>query len=121
MAVTTVRYRTIAIDASDETAIASFARRSLTLFSASASAQSFKGYPCTDDCSGHEAGYEWAERKDDTDPDDCAGNSNSFIEGCRAWAEEQAPQKTSDDPGDTGRRRAMSARGQVVRPVHHSE
>src|SRR5436853_2639709 len=42
----------------------------------------FHGYVCTVDCSGHEAGYEWAEEHDITDPDDCGGNSESFIEGC---------------------------------------
>jgi hypothetical protein len=49
----------------------------------------FMGAPCTDDCSGHEAGYQWAEEKGIDDPDDCSGNSNSFVEGCRAYAEEQ--------------------------------
>ena len=48
----------------------------------------FKGLPCTVDCSGHEAGYDWASEKGITDPDDCGGNSNSFIEGCRSYAEE---------------------------------
>ncbi len=48
----------------------------------------FHGYTCTQDCSGHEAGYNWAENKGITDPDDCGGNSNSFIEGCRSYAEE---------------------------------
>jgi hypothetical protein len=43
---------------------------------------------CTDDCSGHEAGYEWAEENGITDPWDCGGNSNSFIEGCEAYANE---------------------------------
>lgn len=46
-------------------------------------------WDCTDDCSGHEAGYEWAADKGITDPSDCGGNSNSFIEGCEAWANEQ--------------------------------
>ena len=54
-----------------------------------AQAADFHGYPCTQDCSGHKAGYEWAERNGIADPDDCGGNSNSFIEGCMAWAEEQ--------------------------------
>jgi hypothetical protein len=53
-----------------------------------ADAEYFHGYRCTDDCSGHEAGYRWAEDHDIHDPDDCGGNSQSFIEGCRAWAEE---------------------------------
>lgn len=48
----------------------------------------FAGKGCTEDCSGHEAGYEWAEDKGITDPDDCGGKSWSFIEGCRAYAEQ---------------------------------
>ncbi|WP_194744837.1 hypothetical protein [Thermaurantiacus tibetensis] len=48
---------------------------------------SFMGYGCTVDCSGHEAGYQWASRMGISDPDDCSGNSWSFIEGCRAYAE----------------------------------
>ena len=43
--------------------------------------------PCSGDCSGHTAGYEWAEQKDIDDVDDCSGNSNSFIEGCEAYVE----------------------------------
>lgn len=39
--------------------------------------------------SGHQAGREWAERKGITDPDDCGGNSTSFIEGCQEYAEAQ--------------------------------
>ena len=73
----------------------------LSLNLPSAVAQTFRGYPCTVDCSGHEAGYEWAERKGIEDPDDCGGNSNSFIEGCEAWAEEQQDDDdSSDDGGD---------------------
>lgn len=48
----------------------------------------FGGYPCTIDCSGHEAGYAWAEQKGIDDPDNCGGRSQSFIEGCMAYAEE---------------------------------
>jgi len=48
----------------------------------------FHGYACNTDCSGHESGYAWAERKGITDPDDCGGKSQSFIEGCRAYADE---------------------------------
>lgn len=47
----------------------------------------FKGFRCTADCSGHEAGYEWAESHDIDDPDNCGGRSRSFIEGCIAFAE----------------------------------
>jgi hypothetical protein len=51
--------------------------------------QTFGGNDCIGDCSGHEAGYNWAEEKDIDDPSDCGGNSNSFIEGCETYAEEQ--------------------------------
>lgn len=44
----------------------------------------------TSSCSGHEAGWAWAERNHVFDPDDCGGKSWSFEEGCRAWAEEQS-------------------------------
>lgn len=64
-------------------------------------AEDFKGYPCTVDCSGHEAGYEWAEDKGITDPDDCGGNSNSFIEGCQAYAEEQQDSPQEDSFGSS--------------------
>jgi hypothetical protein len=67
-----------------------------------ATAQTFHGYPCTVDCSGHEAGYEWADRKGIEDPDDCGGNSNSFIEGCQAWAEEQQEQNEDSSADDSG-------------------
>lgn len=51
----------------------------------------FRGYECTVDCSGHEAGYEWAEENFVDDPDDCVGNSFSFEEGCIAYLEENEP------------------------------
>jgi hypothetical protein len=43
---------------------------------------------CTIDCSGHEAGYAWAEEKGIDDAADCGGNSQSFIEGCEAYVED---------------------------------
>jgi len=52
------------------------------------SGRTFGGYECTDDCSGHEAGYSWAEQNGIGDPGDCGGNSQSFVEGCRSYAEE---------------------------------
>lgn len=63
------------------------------------SSPTFMGYSCTNDCSGHEAGYEWAEENDVDDPDDCDGNSESFIEGCQAYAEEQkaASEENTDE------------------------
>lgn len=48
----------------------------------------FEGQGCTQDCGGHEAGYAWAEEKGITDPDHCGGRSWSFVEGCRAYAEQ---------------------------------
>ena len=50
----------------------------------------FNGYPCTDDCSGHEAGYEWAEEHGITqdDVDNYSGNSNSFMEGMQSYVDE---------------------------------
>ena len=56
----------------------------------------YKGYRCRVDCSGHEAGYEWAERKGITDPDECGGNSLSFIEGCKSYAIESMGEESGD-------------------------
>jgi hypothetical protein len=47
--------------------------------------KTFYGYECKGDCSGHKAGYEWAENKNITEYDDCGGNSESFIEGCKSY------------------------------------
>lgn len=47
----------------------------------------YKGYPCTQDCGGHMAGYAWAERKGINDEDYCGGSSNSFWEGCKSKTE----------------------------------
>lgn len=41
---------------------------------------------CTDDCSGHDAGFEWGKENDITNESDCGGNSTSFIEGCESYA-----------------------------------
>lgn len=56
----------------------------------------FRGYVCVADCSDHELGYAWAAEQGATLGDDCAGTAtNSFIEGCLAWVEEQ--QTKTDD------------------------
>lgn len=48
----------------------------------------WRGYPCTQDCSGHQAGDSWAQARGIKDPDQCPpGNSNSWWEGCRSEAE----------------------------------
>jgi hypothetical protein len=48
----------------------------------------FRGFRCTQDCSGHEAGYAWARKRGVKEPSQCGGNSRSFYEGCLAWADE---------------------------------
>jgi hypothetical protein len=45
----------------------------------------YKGYPCTIDCSGHAAGFEWAKEKNITDVAHCDSHSNSFNEGCLSF------------------------------------
>ena len=60
----------------------------------------FHGFDCTVDCSGHQAGYDWAERHDITDEDNCGGNSESFIEGCKAYVREQQGIAADDDSAD---------------------
>ncbi len=49
----------------------------------------YKGYPCTKDCSGHMAGYDWARQHNITDPNACPYRPShpSFYEGCRSYAE----------------------------------
>lgn len=87
----------------------------------SESGLTFHGYLCRVDCSGHEAGYEWAEENGITDPDDCGGNSESFIEGCRAYAgeegqnggvmdEEDSPDMEESDDEEGGRVTSRRAR-----------
>ena len=52
-------------------------------------AQEFHGVPCRGDCSGHEAGYAWARQRDITREGQCERTSSeSFYEGCIAWARE---------------------------------
>jgi hypothetical protein len=60
----------------------------------------FHGDPCTVDCSGHQAGYDWAEKHDIDDEDNCGGNSESFIEGCKAYVREQQG-ISGDQPEET--------------------
>lgn len=56
-------------------------------------------YGCTEDCSGHEAGFEWAQQNEVSDTTDCGGNSDSFREGCEAYAEalEEAVEEKRDE------------------------
>jgi hypothetical protein len=58
------------------------------------------------DCSGHKAGYEWAESKGITDEADCeailvtAPNRTSFYEGCLVYVEDPSRGADEDDDGD---------------------
>ncbi len=42
---------------------------------------------CTSDCSGHDAGFQWAQDNNVADTSDCSG-SGSFEDGCEAYVEE---------------------------------
>ncbi len=52
---------------------------------------------CTFNCSGHEAGYNWAEDNDISNIYDCDGNSDSFNEGCQEYVEENYPDEGEFD------------------------
>jgi hypothetical protein len=67
-----------------------------------ANAREFGGYECTDDCSGHAAGYRWAEAHDISNESNCPlnGNATSFYEGCLVYVEDPARGADEDDDGD---------------------
>jgi hypothetical protein len=70
-------------------------------YEAEAQAQTFGGFTCTIDCSGHSAGYKWAEKKGLQDEADCPqGNSQSFHEGCVAYTQDNARDPDEDDDGN---------------------
>jgi hypothetical protein len=63
--------------------------------------RTFGGYECTDYCSGHAAGYKWAELSGITDPQECpAANLNSFQEGCIVYTEDPSRGADEDDDGE---------------------
>jgi hypothetical protein len=70
------------------------------------SAREFGGYECTQDCSGHKAGYEWAEAKEIEDEAKCEAilrrqpNRISFYEGCLVYVEDPTRGSDEDDDGD---------------------
>jgi hypothetical protein len=49
----------------------------------------FHGVRCKGDCSGHMAGYKWAAKHDIDDDEKCSGKSESFVEGCSLYVQEQ--------------------------------
>ena len=56
---------------------------------------------CTGDCSGHNAGFDWARDHDITDESDCSGYSQSFIEGCQTYVSEGDADENDDSEDDT--------------------
>ena len=57
----------------------------------------FKGYPCTVDCMGHQAGHDWATRWGINEPEECPyGHSNSFWEGCKSKTEEEVTEELDE-------------------------
>jgi hypothetical protein len=66
-----------------------------------ATAATFGGYECTEDCSGHAAGYKWAEEHDITEEQYCPeGDFQSFHEGCVVHTNEPSRGATEDDDGN---------------------
>ncbi|RUW77269.1 hypothetical protein EN786_25250 [Mesorhizobium sp. M4B.F.Ca.ET.143.01.1.1] len=62
--------------------------------------QTFGGNACTEDCSGHKAGYDWAQQNQITDDSDCSSNSQSFNEGCQTYVEDPSRGSDEDDQGE---------------------
>lgn len=69
----------------------------LVFFTSHSWAGTFNGYDCTSDCSGHEAGYEWADDNDVEDEDECSNDSASFEEGCLSYLEEKEDERSAED------------------------
>lgn len=74
------------------------------LSSAMTSAATFDGNQCLGDCSGHQAGYDWAEQNDIEDESSCSTPSTSFNEGCQSYIDENSSitsgAASSDDDDD---------------------
>ena len=52
---------------------------------------------CTQDCSGHDAGFEWARDRGISDESECGGKSQSFIEGCEEYARQVQEREESEE------------------------
>ncbi|MET4601090.1 hypothetical protein ABIB90_000541 [Bradyrhizobium sp. JR4.1] len=67
-----------------------------------AQAREFGSYECSNDCSGHAAGYRWAEAHNVTSESGCPlrGNAISFYEGCLVYVEDPDRGADEDDDGD---------------------
>jgi hypothetical protein len=51
----------------------------------------FHGYACTIECSLLQEGYAWASSRQLSNPADCRGTSETFIDGCRAFTGIRGP------------------------------
>jgi hypothetical protein len=73
----------------------------LTAFILPAAAQNphFAGFTCMRDCTGHAAGYRWAEREAIARDDQCRGLSIPVLEGCRAYVKNPRRGAANDDEG----------------------
>ncbi|HEF4762640.1 TPA: hypothetical protein SAN82_005115 [Pseudomonas putida] len=65
-----------------------------------ASAATFDGNTCLGDCSGHQAGYNWAEQNDIDDESYCNTPSVSFNQGCESYVEDNAGAVSDDEEED---------------------
>lgn len=70
---------------------------------------SFQGSKCTKDCSGHNAGYNWAMTRKHTA--NCKSNSQSFVNGCNIASNQI---KT----GKVVRPKVRDGRGKFIRPSY---
>jgi hypothetical protein len=57
------------------------------------------GLTCTADCSGYDAGYNWAEQRGIDDDDYCPDGDKFFYEGCVAYVAEPSGTPYGADNG----------------------
>lgn len=60
----------------------------------------YRGHQCSDDCSGHIAGYQWAKKNQLDDPAKCGETLESFREGCVIYTKELDDQEAAKQVSD---------------------
>ena len=80
-------------------ALPAFARFALVVYTARTHDRTY-GFNCTVDCSGHEAGYRWAEQHSIDDENYCQDGDSEFYEGCIAYVQGMADQAITASGGD---------------------
>jgi hypothetical protein len=60
------------------------------LYDALTHTQRFHGVACSNDCSGHKAGFAWAAASGEDGIDVCENSPKSFQEGCKIYFRELA-------------------------------